>query len=67
MCADLGGRLCTSEELLADCTRVSGCGGDQVMISGGRLCTSEELLADCARSSGCSLDQKDVWSSTVAP
>ena len=32
MCADLGGRLCTSEELLADCTRVSGCGGDQVMI-----------------------------------
>ncbi len=34
MCADLGGRLCTSEELLADCTRVSGCGcgGDQVMV-----------------------------------
>jgi hypothetical protein len=32
MCTDLGGRLCTSEELLEDCTRGSGCGGDQLMI-----------------------------------
>jgi hypothetical protein len=32
MCADLGGRLCTSEELLAECTRGSGCSHDRDMI-----------------------------------
>jgi hypothetical protein len=32
MCTDLGGRLCTSEELLADCTRGAGCGGDNAMV-----------------------------------
>ena len=32
MCADLGGRLCTAEELLAECTRGSGCQHDQDMI-----------------------------------
>ena len=32
VCTDLGGRLCTSEELLADCTRGAGCQADQVMV-----------------------------------
>ena len=32
MCAELGGRLCTAAELLADCTRGTGCSHDQDMI-----------------------------------
>ena len=28
ICADAGGRLCTAAELLADCTRGSGCSHD---------------------------------------
>ena len=32
MCANLGGRLCTAEELLADCTRGSGCSHDNDLI-----------------------------------
>ena len=32
MCDDLGGRLCTAEELLAECTRGSGCQHDRDMI-----------------------------------
>jgi hypothetical protein len=28
MCADTGGRLCTKEELQADCTAYAGCGHD---------------------------------------
>ena len=32
MCAELGGRLCTAEELLAECTRGSGCSHDRDMI-----------------------------------
>ena len=32
MCADMGGRLCSSVELLADCTRNTGCGHNNEMI-----------------------------------
>ena len=32
MCASMGARVCTSEELLADCTRGSGCGHDSDFI-----------------------------------
>ena len=32
ICADFGGRLCTAEELLADCTRGSGCSHDNDYI-----------------------------------
>ena len=32
ICSNAGGRLCTKDELLADCTRGSGCGYDRHMI-----------------------------------
>jgi len=32
ICSNAGGRLCTAAELLADCTRGSGCSHDQDMI-----------------------------------
>ena len=32
MCANLGGRLCTAEELLADCTRDTGCAHNDDLI-----------------------------------
>jgi hypothetical protein len=32
MCAEMGGRLCTAEELLGDCTRDTGCGHNNDMI-----------------------------------
>ena len=32
MCAEMGGRLCTAEELLGDCTRDTGCGHNHDLI-----------------------------------
>lgn len=32
MCTEMGGRLCSSQELLADCTRDTGCGHNSDMI-----------------------------------
>ena len=32
MCAQMEGRLCTSEEILGDCTRDTGCGHNHVLI-----------------------------------
>lgn len=54
ICENAGGRLCTINELLADCTRATGCEHDKDMIWSQSKVTSSEYYLGCgARSATC--------------